>query len=147
MRAEGRGLSGKEARQPRRHGGARVGRRRGREAGQQGGGEGEGASHLLSPDEMKSGSVSMLANIVCEKNVQMGADWPTPDWPSASMVEHVWSSASMRSASSGLRIAEACRVGDGGADEDDAILMVYHGCKRLACVACACMQHACVKTA
>eukprot|EP00964_Phaeocystis_antarctica_P104010 scaffold69201_cov63-Phaeocystis_antarctica.AAC.3 len=81
---------------------ARVGRRRGREAGQRGGGEGEGASHLLSPDEMKSGSLSMLANIVCEKNVRMGADWPTSDWPSASLVEHVWSSAS--------RITEACRV-------------------------------------
>ena len=37
-------------------------------AGRRGGGEGgEGASHLLSPDDMKSGILSMLANIVCEK--------------------------------------------------------------------------------
>ena len=111
-----------------------MGRRRGREAGQRGGGEGEGASHLLSPDEMKSGSLSMLANIVCEKNVQMGADWLTSDWPSASMVEHVWSSASE---ASGFRITEACRVGGGGAE--DAILIVY-AC--MCACACACAPRA-----
>ena len=48
-----------------------MGRRRGRAAArrqERGGGEGgEGASHLLSPDDMKSGILSMLANIVCEK--------------------------------------------------------------------------------
>ena len=71
-----------------------MGRRRGRAAGQRSGGE--GASHVLSPDEMKSGSLSMLANIVCEKKVQMGALCPSPGGIalSAPMVEQVWSSAS-----------------------------------------------------